>query len=219
MNTQRHPVHGRTLWQLPRAVNALRATGSWRFTEKRWAKVPRRPIAGILRALFSQPCTTMKIEKDRVVRFHYTLFDADTGVELESSREREALAFLAGRGGIIAGLETAFEGKQAGESFEATVAPEQAYGPRHENAVQRIPKKHFGSTRLEAGVPVMLRTQQGPRMVVVKKVGMSVVDVDLNHPMAGKNLRFAVDVVDVREATAEEISHGHAHGVGGHQHG
>lgn len=160
----------------------------------------------------------MKIEKDRVVRFHYALFDADTGAELESSRGRDALAFLAGRGGIIPGLEAAFEGKEAGASFETTVAPEQAYGPRHENAVQRIPKKHFTHSRLVPGATVMLRTDQGPRVVVVKKVGMSVVDVDLNHPMAGKNLRFAVDVVDVREATAEEISHGHAHGDGGHKH-
>ena len=160
----------------------------------------------------------MKIEKDRVVRFHYTLFDADAGVELESSRGRDALAFLAGCGGIIPGLEAAFDGKQAGESFETTVAPEQAYGPRHENAVQRIPKKHFTHSRLVPGATVMLRTDQGPRVVVVKKVGMSVVDVDLNHPMAGKNLRFAVDVVEVREATAEEIAHGHAHGDGGHKH-
>ena len=160
----------------------------------------------------------MKIEKDRVVRFHYTLFDATSGAELESSRDREPLAFLAGRGGIIPGLEAAFEGKSAGENFETTVAPEQAYGPRHDNATQRIPKKHFGNARLAPGAAVVLRTQQGPRMVVVQKVGMSVVDVDLNHPMAGKTLRFQVDVVDVREASAEEVAHGHAHGAGGHQH-
>jgi FKBP-type peptidyl-prolyl cis-trans isomerase SlyD len=68
------------------------------------------------------------------------------------------------------------------------------------------------------GATVVLRTNQGPRMVVVQKVGMSVVDVDLNHPMAGKTLKFDIEVVDVREANAEEIAHGHAHGDGGHKH-
>ena len=181
--------------------------------------MPLKANAAILRSHFSAICPDMKIEKDRVVRFHYTLFDAVSGAELESSREREPLAMLAGRGGIIPGLEAAFEGKEGGESFEATVPPEQAYGPRHDNAMQRIPKKHFGKERLTPGATVVLRTQQGPRMVVVQKVGMSVVDVDLNHPMAGKTLRFQIEVVDVREATAEELAHGHAHGAGGHQHG
>jgi FKBP-type peptidyl-prolyl cis-trans isomerase SlyD len=159
----------------------------------------------------------MKVEKDRVVRFHYTVSEAGGG-ELETSREREPLAFLAGRGGIIPGLEGAFEGKQAGDRFEATVEPDQAYGPRREGATQRIPKKHFGKEKLVPGATVVLRTNQGPRMVVVQKVGMSVVDVDLNHPMAGKTLKFDIEVVDVREANAEEIAHGHAHGDGGHKH-
>ena len=160
----------------------------------------------------------MKIEKNHVVRFHYTVRDAD-GTELESSREREPLAFLYGHGGIIPGLEGAFEGKSAGDTFEQTVSPEQAYGERKEGLTQRIPKKHFGKTRLAPGLPVVLQTNQGPRMVVVQKVGMSVVDVDLNHPMAGKTLGFAVEIVDVREASEEEIAHGHAHGAGGHAHG
>lgn len=159
----------------------------------------------------------MNIEKNRVVRFHYTV--SEGGVELESSREREPLAFLYGHGGIIPGLEAAFEGKAAGDRFEVTVAPEQGYGPRHEGAVQRIPKKHFGKEKLVPGAAVVLRTDQGPRLVVVRKVGMSVVDVDLNHPMAGKTLSFDIEVVEVREANEEEIAHGHAHGDGGHAHG
>lgn len=160
----------------------------------------------------------MKIEKNRVVRFHYTVRDVD-GTELESSREREPLAFLFGHGGIIPGLEGAFEGKSAGDTFEQTVSPDQAYGERRDGLTQRIPKKHFGKARLAPGAAVMLQTNQGPRMVVVQKVGLSVVDVDLNHPMAGKTLEFEIEVVDVRDASEEEIAHGHAHGAGGHAHG
>ena len=159
----------------------------------------------------------MNIEKNRVVTFHYTLFDAQGG-EIESSRGRDPLAFLAGHGGIIPGLEAALEGKTAGDTVEVTLSPDQAYGERHENLTQRIPRKHFGDAKLAPGQQVMLRTQQGPRVVTVMKVGMSVVDVDLNHPMAGKTLRFNVEITDVREASQEEIAHGHAHGAGGHHH-
>lgn len=159
----------------------------------------------------------MKIEKNRVVRFHYTVTEAGGG-ELETSRGREPLAFLFGHGGIIPGLETAFEGREAGESFRASVAPDQGYGERREGMGQRIPKKHFGATRLKPGMTVVLQTNQGPRMVVVQKVGMSVVDVDLNHPMAGKQLEFDVEIVEVREASEEEIAHRHVHGEGGHKH-
>ena len=83
---------------------------------------------------------------------------------------------------------------------------------------QRIPKKHFGNTKLAPGMQVVLQTNFGPRAVTVEKVGHSVVDVDLNHPMAGKDLHFDVEIVEVREASAEEIEHGHVHGDGGHQH-
>ena len=81
-----------------------------------------------------------------------------------------------------------------------------------------MPKKHFGETRLVKGQQVVLQTNFGPRAVTVQKVGMSVVDVDLNHPMAGKDLHFDVEIVDVREASAEELEHGHVHGEGGHHH-
>lgn len=84
---------------------------------------------------------------------------------------------------------------------------------------QRVPKKHFGKQRLAPGMQVMLNTNFGPRPVTVHKVGMSVVDVDLNHPMAGKDLHFDVEIVSVREAQAVEIEHGHVHGDGGVDHG
>ena len=164
----------------------------------------------------------MKIEKDCVVRFHYTLFEGGApapGAEpLESSKDREPLAILAGHGNIIPGLEKAMEGRAAGDSFGASVPAAEAYGERRDNLTQRVPKKHFGDQRLVPGMQVVLNTNFGPRAVTIHKVGMSVVDVDLNHPMAGKDLHFAIEVVEVREATAEELEHGHVHGEGGHHH-
>ncbi|HET6395652.1 MAG TPA: peptidylprolyl isomerase [Pseudoxanthomonas sp.] len=159
----------------------------------------------------------MKIEKDRVVRFHYTVSEVGQP-PLESSKEREPIAILIGHGNIIPGLEAAMQDRQAGDSFSVDVPAADAYGERREGLVQRIPKKHFGETRLQPGMQVVLQTNFGPRAVTVQKVGLSVVDVDLNHPMAGKDLHFDVEIVEVREASAEEIEHGHVHGDGGHHH-
>jgi FKBP-type peptidyl-prolyl cis-trans isomerase SlyD len=159
----------------------------------------------------------MKIENDRVVRFHYTV--SEQGQEpLETSEGREPLAILIGHGNIIPGLEKAMEGREAGEKFEVDVTAADAYGVRQEGLTQRVPKKYFKDARLEPGMQAVLPTNFGPRAVTIQKVGMSVVDVDLNHPMAGKDLHFAIEIVEVREASAEEIEHGHVHGAGGHQH-
>lgn len=159
----------------------------------------------------------MKIEKDRVVRFHYTV--SEPGQDpVESSRDREPLAILIGHGNIIPGLEKALEGREAGERFGAEVPAAEAYGERREGLTQRVPKKHFGAQRLVPGMQTVLQTNFGPRAVTIEKVGMTVVDVDLNHPMAGKDLHFDIEVVEVREATPEEIEHGHVHGDGGHHH-
>ena len=164
----------------------------------------------------------MKIEKDRVVSFHYTVSEKDTPGEgwspMESSEGRDPLVILVGHGNIIPGLETAMEGREAGDKFEVDVAAADAYGEKRDGLSQRIPKKHFGNQRLEPGMQVVLQTNFGPRAVTIQKVGMSVVDVDLNHPMAGKDLHFAIEIVNVREASAEEIEHGHVHGEGGHHH-
>ena len=159
----------------------------------------------------------MKIEDNSVVSFHYTVSEQGQG-QLESSRELQPLSVLIGHGGIIPGLESAMKGREAGEKFEVTVTPEEAYGERREGLVQRVPRKHFKGARLAPGMQVVLPTDQGQRAMTVKKVGMSVVDVDLNHPMAGKVLNFDVEILEVREASAEEISHKHVHGDGGHQH-
>ncbi len=159
----------------------------------------------------------MKIEKDRVVRFHYSV--AEAGQEpVETSRDREPLAILFGHGNIIPGLEKAMDGREAGETFKADVTAADAYGERRDGMSQRVPKKHFGDQKLAPGMQVVLNTSFGPRAVTIEKIGMSVVDVDLNHPMAGKDLQFDIEIVDVREASAEEVEHGHVHGDGGHQH-
>ena len=160
----------------------------------------------------------MKIEKDRVVRFHYAVAEAGQA-PLESSKAvGEPLAILFGRGQIIPGLEMAMDGREAGDSFKAAVTAADAYGERREGLTQRIPKKHFGDQKLAPGMQVVLNTNFGPRAVTIEKVGMSVVDVDLNHPMAGKDLEFDIEIVEVREASEEEIAHGHVHGEGGHHH-
>ena len=160
----------------------------------------------------------MKIEKDRVVRFHYAVAEAGQA-PLESSKAvGEPLAILFGRGQIIPGLEKAMDGREAGDSFKATVPAAEAYGERRDGLSQRIPKKHFGAQKLAPGMQVVLQTNFGPRAVTIQKVGMSVVDVDLNHPMAGKDLDFDIEIVEVREASEEEIAHGHVHGDGGHEH-
>ncbi|MEO6104021.1 MAG: peptidylprolyl isomerase [Pseudoxanthomonas sp.] len=159
----------------------------------------------------------MKIAKDSVVRFHYSVSEVGQQA-LESSKDREPLAILYGHGNVIPGLEAAMLDREAGESFGVDVAPADAYGEKRDGLSQRVPKKHFGAQKLEPGMQVMLQTNFGPRAVTIQKVGLSVVDVDLNHPMAGKDLHFDVEIVDVREASAEELEHGHVHGDGGHQH-
>ncbi|HBD20354.1 MAG TPA: peptidylprolyl isomerase [Arenimonas sp.] len=159
----------------------------------------------------------MKIEKNHVVRFHYTVSEPGQPA-IETSKDREPLAILVGHGNIIPGLEAALMDKAEGDSFEVTVGPEEAYGERRDGFVQRVPKKHIRETRLKPGQQVIINTSMGPRAVTVVKVGATVVDVDLNHPMAGKTLQFQVEVVGVRAAEPVEIEHGHVHGDGGVQH-
>ena len=159
----------------------------------------------------------MKIEDNSVVRFHYTVTEAG-GSELESSRTQDPISILVGHGNIIPGLEDALRGREAGEKFNVSVGPEQGYGVRREGLVQRVPRKHFKGAKLVPGQQVVMPTQQGQRAMTIQKVGMSVVDVDLNHPMAGKTLDFDVEILDVRPATEIELQHRHAHGDGGVEH-
>lgn len=160
----------------------------------------------------------MKITENTVVQFHYTLKD-ETGTEIESSLSSDPLAYLHGHNNMIVGVEKALADKEVGEKFSVTVEPAEGYGERDESAVQRVPAKHLqGAKKWKPGMTATVQTEQGTRQVTVIKAGRFMVDVDVNHPLAGKTLTFDVEVVDVREATEDEISHGHAHGVGGHQH-
>lgn len=158
----------------------------------------------------------MQAEKDKVVSFHYRVSE-EPGAQVEDSYGRDPMAFLFGHGSIIPGLEQAMAGRVAGDKFETVVAPEQAYGLRREDFVQRVPKKYFrDGEHLKPGMTTVLNTRDDQRSVTVVKVGSSVVDVDLNHPLAGKTLRFEVEITDVRDALEAELEHGHAHGPDGH---
>lgn len=164
----------------------------------------------------------MQISADKVVSFHYNLKDVD-GSLLETSYDSDPTLYLHGHNNILPTLESVLESKGVGEKAEVTLTPDQAYGERKEGAVQRIPIKHLHNhaalkNKLKPGSRVLVNTQHGPWEAVVLKVGKFNVDIDSNHPLAGKTLTFELEIVDVRDATSEELAHGHAHGAGGHHH-
>jgi len=159
----------------------------------------------------------MQIEDGKVVSFHYQLFGED-GALIEKTEDQPTL-YLHGANGMISGVEKALAGRAAGDHFEVTLAPEDAYGERDGDAIQRISAKYLRHAgKLRPGMVVPVQTEEGQRWVTVLKVGLKTVDVDANHPLAGRTLRFVIDVIEVRDATEEEASHGHAHGPGGHHH-
>ncbi|MCK9506168.1 MAG: peptidylprolyl isomerase [Porticoccaceae bacterium] len=161
----------------------------------------------------------MKVEKNKVAYFHYTLTAVD-GDFSETSAKSEPVAFLVGHGNIMPALEAALSGAEAGDEVEVTLEPRDAYGERRPNAIQRVPIKHLMSSKnkLAPGNVVKINTAEGVRDATVVKVGRFNVDVDTNHPLAGKTLKFQLRITEVRDASAEEIAHGHAHGAGGHHH-
>lgn len=159
----------------------------------------------------------MQISKNSVVQFHYTLSDA-TG-EIESSYNHDPILYLHGQPGLIDGLVEALEGHEAGDSFSVSLTADKAYGPRLDDAIQKVQVKRLqGAKKWKPGMVAVIETAQGPRQVTIVKVGLSQAEVDSNHPLAGKDLTFAIEILDVREATEEELAHGHAHGAGGHHH-
>jgi FKBP-type peptidyl-prolyl cis-trans isomerase SlyD len=161
----------------------------------------------------------MQVVKNSVVAFNYTLTDP-AGQVLDSSQGREPLTYIHGIGQIIPGLEKHMEGKAAGAAFKVTVSPEEGYGVRDDRAVQQVPKAAFqGAGEIKAGMQFRAQGPQGQQQVVtVTKIEGDTVTVDGNHPLAGVSLNFDVAVVEVREATKEELEHGHVHGAGGHHH-
>jgi FKBP-type peptidyl-prolyl cis-trans isomerase SlyD len=160
----------------------------------------------------------MKIAHEKVVSIHYTLTNSEGNV-LDSSSGSQPLAYLHGFGNIIPGLENALEGKGTGDKLSVTVEPDQGYGPRDERLVQAVPRSAFkGVEDIAPGMQFQAQGPQGARLVVVTQVGDDEVTVDANHPLAGQTLHFDVEVSEVRDATAEELEHGHVHGPGGHHH-
>lgn len=158
------------------------------------------------------------VAKDTVVKFNYTLTNKD-GEVLDQSRG-EPLAYLHGHHNIITGLEAQMLGKTVGDKFVATIAPQDAYGEYISEAIQEVPRANFqGVDKIEVGMQFQSQTDDGHVMLVtVKDVTDDVVVVDGNHPLAGVELTFDVEIVEVRAATKEELEHGHAHGDGGHHH-
>ncbi len=160
----------------------------------------------------------MQIERDKAVTFHYSLSDSD-GNRIDTSRGREPQAYLHGHGNLLPALEEQLAGRTAGETLSVTLPPAQAYGERRDGAIARVPIKHLATQgKLAPGQVVGVREARGLRRAVVAKVGKFNADVDFNHPLAGQTLVFDIEIMAVRDATAEEIGHGHAHGEGGHRH-
>lgn len=164
----------------------------------------------------------MKIEKNKVVTFHYRLSEAG-GELIDESHGHSPAVYLHGHDALFESLEEALTGKQAGDKLVATFSPEQAYGLRRADAQMRVSLKHIRPPaghkgKLTPGMTVGIETDHGVREVTIIKTGLKTVDVDTNHPLAGKTLTFDIEIVDVRDATAEETEHGHVHGEGGHHH-
>jgi len=167
---------------------------------------------------------TEVIRDNKVVSFHYRLCEVDdegnNSVWLEDSFGRQPLKYLHGFHNVVVGLEKALQGKSVGDRVDITLGQEEAYGPRLPDSIHRVPIKHIrvtpGQKKLVRGMKVSIKTDRGYKQVIVAKVGKFTVDVDLNHPYAGWTLYYEIEVVEIRDATAEEIDHGHVHGEGGH---
>jgi len=162
----------------------------------------------------------MQITKNTVAQFHYTLTNTQ-GELLDTSTGRAPLLYLHGHSALINGLENQLEGKSSGEKFVAEIKSEDAYGDYNEELVHIVPRSGFqndGDEQLSEGMQVQVDTNNGMAVALVTKIEGEDVTLDLNHPLSGMDLKFDIEIMDVRMATAEEIEHGHAHGEGGHQH-
>ena len=160
------------------------------------------------------------IDNDKVAMVHYRGTFPEDGEEFDSSHGAEPLGFLVGHKNMIPGFEREMMGAEVGEKREFTLTPDRAYGEKDDGAIQQVPRDQFPPEMpLEIGVMGAAQTEQGQQMqFTITDISDDIVTVDFNHQMAGKTLRFSVEVVDVRAAVAEEISHGHVHGAGGHEH-
>jgi len=157
----------------------------------------------------------MQIGPQKAVTINYTLKD-DDGSVIDSSEGREPLSYLHGAGNIVPGLEKALDGKQVGDAIAVTLAPEEGYGPRDDSQIRNIPRRKLPEGKIEVGTRFQIKTDGGYMVATVTAVRGDYATVDANHPLAGKTLHFDVTVVGIRDATAEEQTHGHIHGPGGH---
>jgi FKBP-type peptidyl-prolyl cis-trans isomerase SlyD len=161
----------------------------------------------------------MQVAQNAVVLIHYTLTD-DEGKTLDSSAGGEPLAYLHGNGNLIAGLERELEGKSAGDRVNVKIAPADGYGEYDKSLVQRVPRRALqGAGNIRVGMQLQAQSPQGTRAVTITQIMGDMVTIDGNHPLAGQNLNFDVEITEVRAASEEELAHGHVHGPGGHHHG
>jgi FKBP-type peptidyl-prolyl cis-trans isomerase SlyD len=159
----------------------------------------------------------MQVSAHKVVSIHYTLTD-NAGTVLDTSSGRDPLAYIHGLGHLIPGMEEGLEGRTAGEKLNLKIAPEKGYGERNDEFVQQVPLSAFGGQEVTPGMQFEAGTQEQRYIVTVTSVEGDQVTVDGNHPLAGVELNFDVEVIEVREATGDELAHGHVHGPGGHHH-
>jgi len=160
----------------------------------------------------------VKIENKKVVTIHYTLSDKN-GQVLDTSDGSDPLHYLHGYGNIIPGLEEALKGKTNGDKITVSIPPEKAYGMYNEKDKLQVNKSQFeGIDEIKIGMDIQTRTQDGIKMYRVEKIFGDTVILDGNHALAGETLNFEVEVMDVRDASEEELEHGHVHGPGGHHH-
>ncbi len=159
----------------------------------------------------------MQIAKNTVVSIHYTLRD-DQGNVLDSSEGKDPLLYIQGIGNLIPGMEEGLEGKLKGDKLDIKVTPAKGYGERNDSLIQIVPRTAFGDQEVKPGMQFQAQTSNGAQVVTITEVGLESITVDGNHPLAGVGLNFAVEVMDVRQATEDELSHGHVHGPGGHHH-
>ena len=160
----------------------------------------------------------MQIEDKRVVTLAYILKDNDDNIIDQS--DDGSFCYLHGASNIIPGLESALAGKLSGDELSVSIPPEEAYGVREDEKIQNVSREMFPPEQeIEPGMQFHAQSPDGNTLVVtIAKVEEESVVVDGNHPLAGVHLNFDVRIMDVREATSEELDHGHVHGPGGHQH-
>lgn len=152
-----------------------------------------------------------------VVLFKYTLTDSE-GVELDASGD-EAMPYLHGADNIVPGLEREMKGKKVGDKFDVVVAAADGYGEYEEGTAQRVPREAFPTQEIEIGTPFVLETEDGSLMTIwVTDVDKETIEFDTNHPLAGEDLHFSIEITGIRKATDDELSHGHPHGPDGHHH-